>query len=155
MNRDGAIKILSILKAAYPNSYKGLTKEEANGTIMVWTTQFSNIPDYIVLMAINKLISVSQFPPAISEVKKTLHKMHYEARQMLYEHKLATEGIDIAGDGEKTLIGNPLDDKTYSLVKEIIKVTDEMSNNTNNEPTLSALIASSSNTYRLQDQNGA
>ena len=33
MTREETVKILAILKAAYPNSYKGMTKEEANATI--------------------------------------------------------------------------------------------------------------------------
>lgn len=70
MTRDETIKMLAILKAAYPNSYKGMTKDEANGMIAVWTMQFADMPADIVLMALNKLISTSQFPPAISEVKR-------------------------------------------------------------------------------------
>ena len=83
MTQEETIKILTILKAAYPNSYKGMTKEEANGTVAIWTMQFSNMPADIVLMAVNKLISTSQFPPTISEVKKKISNLHWEAYDML------------------------------------------------------------------------
>ena len=36
MTRDETTKVLALLKAAYPNSYKGMTKEEAMGTISIW-----------------------------------------------------------------------------------------------------------------------
>ena len=44
MTRDETTKVLALLKAAYPNSYKGMTKEEAMGTISIWTMQFESVP---------------------------------------------------------------------------------------------------------------
>lgn len=79
MTQDETIKILAILKAAYPNSYKGMTKDEAMGTIAIWTMQFESVPVDIMLMAINRLISNKPFPPAISEVKLELHSLHWDA----------------------------------------------------------------------------
>lgn len=79
MTRDETIKVLALLKAAYPNAYKGMTKEEAMGTISIWTMQFESVPVDIMLMAINRLISTKPFPPAISEVKLELHSLHWDA----------------------------------------------------------------------------
>lgn len=95
MTREETIKMLAILKAAYPSSYKGMTKEEANGTIAIWTMQFADMPADIVLMALNKAISTSQFPPAISEVKKKISTLHWEAYEMISTAKgeLAKEEI--------------------------------------------------------------
>lgn len=95
MTREETIKMLAILKAAYPSSYKGMTKEEANGTIAIWTMQFADMPADIVLMALNKAISTSQFPPAISEVKKKISHLHWEAYEMISTAKgnLAKEEI--------------------------------------------------------------
>lgn len=86
MTRDETIKILSILKAAYPNSYKNMTKDEANGTIMVWASQFADIPADVVLVTINKLISTNPFPPAICEVKKKISEMYWESWQALEDN---------------------------------------------------------------------
>lgn len=79
MTREETVQVLSLLKAAYPNSYKGMSRQEGNGVIMVWATQFSDVPVQVVLMAINKLIATKTFPPAISEVKEKLKGMYYEA----------------------------------------------------------------------------
>ena len=87
MTREETIKILAILKAAYPNSYKNMTKEEASGTVAVWTMQFATIPAEIVLIAVNKLISTSPFPPAICEVKKKIGGLYWESWEALNEHK--------------------------------------------------------------------
>lgn len=87
MTRDETIKILAILKAAYPNSYKNMTKDEANGTVMVWTTQFQNVSAELVLLAVNKLISTNTFPPAICEVKKKIEGMYWEVWETLQRNK--------------------------------------------------------------------
>ena len=87
MTREEAIKVLAILKAAYPNSYKNMTKEEASGTATVWAMQFANIPADVVMIAINKLISTSPFPPAICDVKKRISGLYWEAWDVLRMNK--------------------------------------------------------------------
>ena len=79
MTKKEAAAILAILKAAYPNSYKNMTQEEAMGTISVWAVQFDDMPADIVLMAVHKAISSSPFPPAICEVKAKLSTLYWEA----------------------------------------------------------------------------
>lgn len=80
-------QVLALLKAAYPNSYKGMTKDEAKGTVLVWAVQFANIPGDVVMIAINKLISTSPFPPAVCEVKKKIDSLYWEAMDGLEQHK--------------------------------------------------------------------
>lgn len=86
MTKKEALQILAILKAAYPSSYNGMTKEEATGTVAVWCMQFADIPAEVVMMAIHKLISTNKFPPSISEVKNKLESIHWEAYEALTDH---------------------------------------------------------------------
>ena len=83
MTKDETLRVLAILKAAYPSSYNGMTKREAAGTVAVWSVQFADVPVDIVLMAVQKLISTNKFPPAISEVKNKIGSLHWEAHDML------------------------------------------------------------------------
>lgn len=83
MTNDETMMVLAILKAAYPSSYNNMTKREANGTVVVWAMQFAEMPVDIVLMACQKLISTSKFPPAISEVKKKIQSLHWEAYEAM------------------------------------------------------------------------
>ena len=87
MTREETIKVLAILKAAYPNSYKNMTKDEANGTVAVWSMQFASIPVEVVMIAINKLISTSTFPPAICEVKDKIRGLYWEVWEQLKENE--------------------------------------------------------------------
>lgn len=131
MTRDETIKMLAILKAAYPNSYKGMTKDEANGMIAVWTMQFADMPADIVLMALNKLISTSQFPPAISEVKKKISNLHWEAYDMISDKTTAAL----------------LQDKEIAKYQRIYEITKRMKINTNLEPTLTEMMNGGTQKY--------
>ena len=86
MTKKEALQILAILKAAYPASYNGMTKEEATGTVAVWCMQFADIPAEIVMMAIHKLIATNKFPPSISEVKDKIGTIHHEASERLHSN---------------------------------------------------------------------
>ena len=83
MTKEEAVRVLAILKAAYPNSYNGITKEEATGTVTVWALQFAEISVDVVLMAVQKCISSNKFPPAISEVKAKIGNIAWEAYEKL------------------------------------------------------------------------
>ncbi len=83
MTREEAIKILAVLTAAYPHSYKSMTEEEANGVVMVWSIQFADVPADIVFMAVNKAISSCKFPPSISEVKECLKSLYWDIQTLL------------------------------------------------------------------------
>ena len=131
MTRDETIKMLAILKAAYPNSYKEMTKDEANGMIAVWTMQFADMPADIVLMALNKLISTSQFPPAISEVKKKISSLHWEAYDMIFD---------------KTTVAL-LQDEEIAKYQRIYEITKRMKINTNLEPTLTEMMNGGTQKY--------
>ena len=70
-----------------------MTKEEANGTVMIWSMQFATPPADVVMVAVNKLISTSPFPPAISEVKNKISNLYWEswdALRMNKEHHTLT-----------------------------------------------------------------
>lgn len=96
MTREETLQVLAILKAAYPASYNGMTKREAEGTVTVWNLQFSSVPVGIVMMAVQKLISTNKFPPAISEVKAKISSLHWEAYEMI-----STSIADVLSEQDK------------------------------------------------------
>lgn len=124
MTYDEAMKVLAILKGAYPNSYRGVTKEEAKLTATVWASQFANMPAKIVMIAVNKLISTSTFPPSINEVKERIRGLYWECWGMLNEHKTY----------------NNLSDKTVAQLQEIMEIVEPMRTQERLEPTLGELL---------------
>ena len=124
MKIEESVKILAILAAAYPNYYKSMTAEEANGASAIWATQFADVPADIVLMAVNKAISCCKFPPAISEVKKKVQSIHWEACEMITDNTKSP----FLSDDEK---------RRY---KRIYNATYSYRNMVSHEPTISQMI---------------
>lgn len=142
MTQKEATQILAILKAAYPNSYRGMTKEEAVGTINVWATQFINIPVDVVMIAVNKLISTNTFPPSIGEVKEKIRGLYFEA---LGELPKQHGGLYSNNRAE-------LPPERIELLKEIVRVTEPMRTQRTIEPSLNELLGSFEKNYLASGQ---
>lgn len=126
MTKKEAAQILAILKAAYPNSYKNMSMEDANGTVTVWHIQFSNVPANVVYIAINKWISKNPFPPSICEARKEIEGLYYE----IY-------GILKVNQTYKSLT-----DEQVAEYEAILKVVERLHRNTSSEISLFELSES-------------
>lgn len=137
MTKKEALQILAILKAAYPSSYNGMTKEEATGTVAVWCMQFADLPAEVVMMAIHKLIATNKFPPSISEVKSKIETIHWEAYETL-------------GNDQR----NPfLTDGARIQLKEIYEVTRDYKYAKYSEPRITQMMLGGGN-EPLKIENG-
>ena len=90
MNKEETTKVLAILKAAYPNNYKGMTETDARATVNVWQTEFAEIPVDVVLIAVYKAISVSEFPPTVAAIRKTFRSIYIESDIAFHMAKIGT-----------------------------------------------------------------
>lgn len=126
MTRDETTKILAVLKAAYPHSYKNMSQKEALGTVAVWHVQFADMPPEIVMMAVQKCISTSTFTPSISEVKKKISALSWEA----YEIVMGVDGMQYPSEMVKQ-------------AKWIYEKTRDYKYDTPQEPTLYQMIGNS------------
>lgn len=80
--------VLAILQTAYPNSYRNVTESDAERMAAIWGAHFAEIPAKIVLIAVNKWIAANPFPPAISELKRKIEGLYYEAWETLQSDRL-------------------------------------------------------------------
>ena len=149
MTYKEACKILAILKAAYPNSYRNLDKAEAESIAKVWAAQFGNIPYIAVTIAVQKLISTNTFPPTINEVKSRIRSLYWEAGEMIRKHKLATEGMPVKNHPTRQIIywdaEYKLDPQTLAAAEEILRVCEPMRTQQQIEPTLAELLSGFNN----------
>lgn len=74
MDRNETMQILTVLKAAYPHSFKGTSKRDANAMIDLWQTMFAADSYEAVNSAVAALISTRKegFTPTIGEVKERM-----------------------------------------------------------------------------------
>lgn len=72
MNRNEVIKILAVVRVAYPNSYSKFTNADLEALISLWGIQFKDYDYDIVNGALNTIISTdkSDFAPTIARIKE-------------------------------------------------------------------------------------
>ena len=77
MNREDTIKILSVLRGAYPAFYRDITKQEAESTIALWSSMFDEEPYELVGAAVKAFIAGDGkgFPPAIGQIKERIRQI--------------------------------------------------------------------------------
>ena len=125
MNKKEATQILAMLKAGYPNNYKNITPDEAQGIVSMWCMQFMDMPAEVVLMALNKAISTSKFPPSIADVKEKVTSVHWEAYEEI----------------QRNYISNHLSEGELSAYKRICRETEGYKFANKVEPSIGNLIS--------------
>lgn len=77
MTTEETLKILFVLKATYPNFYRGMTRSEAEGIVALWTDMFSGDSYHAVAAAVKALITsdTKGFPPVIGQVKARVSEL--------------------------------------------------------------------------------
>lgn len=75
MDRVDTIKVLAILKAAYPGLYKDTAKKDLDGIVNLWTEMFADEPVELVAAGVKSLIAsdTKGYPPHIGAVKNAIH----------------------------------------------------------------------------------
>jgi len=77
MTSEETVKILSVLRGAYPQFYKNTSKQEAYDTINLWAEMFVDEDFQIVSAAVKALIAGDEkgFPPVIGQVKARIRQI--------------------------------------------------------------------------------
>lgn len=75
MNRKEILSMLSILKSAYPNFYRNITKQEAEQTVNLYEEMFKDYDSRIVLLAVKELINSYEYPPTIATIKNKIYSL--------------------------------------------------------------------------------
>ena len=81
MDRTQTIKILAVLKSAYPHAFQNMTKTDGEAMLNLWMAMFTEESYEEVNAAIGALISTRTvgYTPAIGEVKEQIRKLHHHA----------------------------------------------------------------------------
>lgn len=75
MNRKEILSMLSILKSAYPNFYRNITKQEAEETVNLYEEMFKDYDSRVVLLAVKELINTYEYPPTIATIKNKIYSL--------------------------------------------------------------------------------
>ena len=77
MTREDTLDLLSVLKAAYPNFYRDMTRKDAEHVIALWSDMFKDEPAELVALAVKAHIATDKkgFPPHIGAIKDAIVKI--------------------------------------------------------------------------------
>lgn len=103
MNKQEAVKLLALIKVAYPTAYRDMDDASKKATVNMWANSFPEVPYPIMEQAFNHFRMVSKFPPTVAEMVDELKKIHYQA----------TEYAMVCAQ-----IGNEADGKQYRAIME-------------------------------------
>lgn len=114
MTREETIKILSVLRGAYPAFYRDITKQEAESTIALWESMFDEESYELVGAAVKAFISGDGkgFPPAIGQIKESI--------------RLITTPEEMTEQEAWTYVSKALRNSTYGSEEEFAKLPPEV-----------------------------
>ena len=114
MTREETIKILSVLRGAYPAFYRDITKQEAESTIGLWESMFEEEPYELVGAAVKAFISGDGkgFPPAIGQIKERIRQI--------------TQPNEMTEQEAWAIVSKAVQRSTYGSVEEFAKLPPEI-----------------------------
>lgn len=114
MTREETIKILSVLRGAYPAFYRDITKQEAESTIALWESMFEEEPYELVGAAVKAFISGDGkgFPPAIGQIKERIRQI--------------TAPKEMTEQEAWAIVSKAIQKSTYGSVEEFAKLPPEI-----------------------------
>ena len=81
MNKQEAVKLLALIKVAYPTAYRDMDDASKKATVSMWQMSFPDTPYPIMEQAFNHFRMVSKFPPTVAEMVEELKRIYYEATE--------------------------------------------------------------------------
>lgn len=92
MNKTEAIKLLALIKIAYPTAYRDMDDASKKATVNMWQMSFPEVPYPIMEQAFNHFRMVSKFPPTVAEMVEELKCIHHQATEgALIQRQLGNE----------------------------------------------------------------
>lgn len=84
MTVEETIKLLALVKLAYPEAYKGVDAETLNATISMWHKHFNGAPYAIMETALDRFVKRSKFAPKVADIYEELRRLNGEAFSNLF-----------------------------------------------------------------------
>ena len=79
LTREESIKLLALIKVAYPTAYKDMDRDSKLATVNMWQMSFPSVPYVIMEMAFDRFRRKSKFPPTVAEMVEELQGVYYSS----------------------------------------------------------------------------
>ena len=88
MNKQEAVKLLALIKIAYPTAYRDMDEASKKATVNMWQMSFPDVPYGIMEQAFNHFRMVSKVPPTVAEMVEELKHIYFQATEGAFIHKV-------------------------------------------------------------------
>ena len=124
MDGRETIAIITMIKVAYPNSYKDITAEERQCLYKLWQQAFQEMPYSLLNQAVSQHISISKFPPTIADINDLIARIKQQAYNALDAHnRQLKENADAERYCETAYkVGELLTDEQLQEVNDTLRV---------------------------------
>ena len=114
MTYEETLKIMSVLKAAYPSFYRDMKRDDALAAVELWASMFADDDFGIVCAAVKALIAGDEkgFPPVIGQVKARIRQL--------------TEPVQMTELEAWALVSRAVRNSTYNSEEEFAKLPPEI-----------------------------
>lgn len=77
MTQGETLKIMAVLQATYPNFYRGMTRQDAEGVVALWADMFAEDSYNAVAAAVKAFIAsdIKGFPPVVGQIKQRMEEL--------------------------------------------------------------------------------
>lgn len=77
MTKADTVRIMAILRSAYPNFYRNQSREDVEAAIRLWADLFADDDPNVVAAAVKAHIAIcdSDFPPVIGQIKRQVYRL--------------------------------------------------------------------------------
>lgn len=90
MKQSELVKIIMVLKVAYPYHFKDMTKEDVYAMTSIYKQQFKDYAPVVLMKAVDVLVRKSPYMPSIAE----LHSESKKQEIVFYKELLERSDID-------------------------------------------------------------
>ena len=87
MTKQEAVKLLALIKVAYPTAYRDMDDASKKATVNMWAGSFPDVPYPLMEQAFNHYRLISKFPPTVAEMVEELKHIYNQAVEGALIHK--------------------------------------------------------------------
>lgn len=88
VTREESIKLLALIKVAYPTAYKDMDDATKRATVAMWHSTFQNVQYTIMELAFENFRRYSKFPPTVADMFDEIEKLYSRSLSDLFHAKI-------------------------------------------------------------------
>lgn len=88
MTREESIKLLALIKVAYPTAYKDMDDATKRATVAMWHSTFLNMPYAIMELAFENFRRYSKFPPTVADMFDEIENLYHKSLSDLFQARV-------------------------------------------------------------------